>query len=87
MKGPFKVIDGRTLSAKHSQLLQPGAARKDAAGQTHFLPRFFYEIETWAQAKEQRLAANFTFAELMTVDCREADLLLMACPRFLIHSL
>ncbi len=82
MNWPLKVIDGLTLSAAHRQLLRPGAPLKDHAGRTHFLPRFFYEIESWQQAKDQPLAANFTFAELMTVDAREADLLLNTLPHY-----
>jgi hypothetical protein len=54
----------------------------DRAGRTHFLPRFFYEIESWKQAKELQLTPRFTFAELMTVDCREADLLLNTFPHY-----
>lgn len=82
MSEPFKVIDGLTLSKAHRELLRPGAPLKDFAGRTHFLPRFFYEIESWAQAKEQQLTSNFTLAELMTVDCREADLLLNTLPHY-----
>jgi hypothetical protein len=82
MSEPFQVIDALTLSAGHRRLLRPGEALADAAGRTHFLPRFFYEIGTWEQAKQQPLAENFTFAELMTVDCREADVLLNTFPHY-----
>lgn len=82
MNEPLKVIDGLALPAAHRELLRPGAARQDSAGRTHFLPRFFYEIESWEQARARRLAANFTVAELMTVDCREADLLLNTLPHY-----
>jgi hypothetical protein len=82
MNSPFKIVDGLTLSADLRKLLRPAERLRDAAGRTHFLPRFFYEVESWAQAKEQKLAANFTFAELMTVDCREADLLLNTLPHY-----
>lgn len=82
MSEPFKAIDALTLSAGHRRLLRPGEALADAGGRTHFLPRFFYEIGTWEQAKERQLAENFTFAELMTVDCREADGLLNTFPHY-----
>lgn len=82
MSEPLKAVDGLTLPADVRGLLRPGEAMTDAGGRTHFLPRFFYEIETWEQAKEQPLAANFTFAELMTVDCREADVLLNTFPHY-----
>ena len=82
MDEPLRVIDGLTLSAEHRRLLRPGEALPDAAGRTHFLPRFFYEIPTWAEAKERPLAEHFTFAELMAVDCREADGLLHTLPHY-----
>ena len=82
MSAPFKVVDGLTLSAARRKLLRPGEALADASGRTHILPRFFYEIGTWEKAKETQLAANFSFAELMTVDCREADLLLNTLPHY-----
>lgn len=82
MSEPLKVVDGLTLPAAVRKLLRPGEAMKDSAGRAHFLPRFFYEIETWQQAKVQALSANFTFAELMTVDCREADVLLNTFPHY-----
>ena len=82
MNEPLKVVDGLALSTEHRKLLRPGEAMKDRTGRTHFLPRFFYEIETWALAKELQLTPNFTFAELMTVDCREADVLLNTFPHY-----
>ncbi|PYK22412.1 MAG: hypothetical protein DME56_01030, partial [Verrucomicrobia bacterium] len=48
----------------------------------HRLPRFFYEIGTWEEAHEIRLAPHFTLAELMLVDCREARLLLSQFPHY-----
>jgi hypothetical protein len=82
MNEPFKVVDGLRLPADHRKLLRPGAALKDHAGRTHFLPRFFFEIGSWEEAKKQSIAPNFTFAEMMTVDCREADLLLNTMPHY-----
>lgn len=79
---PLKIVDGLALRRERRELLRPGEAMKDAAGHTHFLPRFFYEIESWKQAKELQLTPRFTFAELMTVDCREADLLLNTFPHY-----
>jgi hypothetical protein len=48
----------------------------------HHLPRFFYEIGSWQDAHKIRLAAHFTLAELMLVDCREAELLLRYFPHY-----
>jgi hypothetical protein len=80
--GRLKVVDGMTLSAEHRALLRPGEAVTDRHGRTHFLPRFFYEIQSWKQANALQLTPKFTFAELMTVDCREADLLLNTFPHY-----
>ncbi|MEA3189198.1 MAG: hypothetical protein QOD99_3028 [Chthoniobacter sp.] len=82
MNKPFKVIDGLTLPAKLRELLRPAEQVTDHEGHTHSLPRFFYEIETWAKAKETQMATHFTAAEIMTVDCREADLLLNHFPHY-----
>ena len=82
MNAPLPVVDGLTLSAEFRRLLRPGEAMTDAAGCTHFLPRFFYQIETWEEAKERRLAECFTFAELMAVDSREASGLLHTLPHY-----
>ncbi|MEI9895951.1 MAG: hypothetical protein WDN28_19280 [Chthoniobacter sp.] len=43
---------------------------------------FFYEIDSWQHAKETQLTPHFTLSELITVDCREADLLLHAFPHY-----
>ncbi len=51
-------------------------------GERHRLPRFFYEIDSLQHAKETHLTAHFTLSELITVDCREADLLLHEFPHF-----
>ncbi len=82
MSEPFQVVDGRTLSAAHRRLLRPCEAMPDAAGLIHYLPRFFYEIPTWAEAKARPLAEHFTFAELLAVDCREADGVLHTLPHY-----
>lgn len=81
-KPALKVVDGLGIPAELRALLRPGETMTDRAGRTHFLPRFFYEIESWNQAKELPLTTRFTFAELMTVDCREADLLLNTFPHY-----
>jgi hypothetical protein len=80
--GRLKVVDGLALPAGHRTLLRPGEAVTDRHGRAHFLPRFFYEIESWKQANALQLTPRFTFAELMTVDCREADLLLNTFPHY-----
>jgi len=78
----MKIVDGLTLSAEHRALLKPGEMLALAGPEIHQLPRFFYEIESWQHAKETQLTAHFTLSELITVDCREADLLLHRFPHY-----
>jgi hypothetical protein len=78
----MKVIDALTLSTERRALLRPGEMLEVSTGETHQLPRFFYEIESWQHAKETQLTPHFTLSELITVDCREADLLLREFPHY-----
>lgn len=78
----LRAIDGLNLPGEYRALLRPGAAETDSRGNVHRLPRFFYEIDSWQQAHEIRFAPHFTLAELMLVDCREADLLLSQFPHY-----
>jgi hypothetical protein len=78
----LRPIDGLNLSAEYRALLRPGEAEPDSAGNVHHLPRFFYEIGSWQDAHAIRLASHFTLAELMLVDCREAELLLRQFPHY-----
>src|SRR4029450_4915064 len=57
-------------------------AESDLAGAVHRLPRFFYEIGSWQDAQAIRLTPHFTLAELMLVDCPEAELLLRHFPHY-----
>jgi hypothetical protein len=78
----MKVIDASKLSTEHQALLRPGGVMRDSTGGEQQLPRFFYEVESWAEAKAMQLTAHFTLAELITVDCGEADLLLREFPHY-----
>jgi hypothetical protein len=78
----LRAIDGLNLPDGHRALLRPGEVETDVQGNVHHLPRFFYEIGTWQEAQEIRLAPHFTLAELMLVDCREARLLLSHFPHY-----
>jgi hypothetical protein len=78
----MKVVDAFTLSAGHRALLRPGEMLAIDAEEAHQLPRFFYEIHSWQHAKETQLTPHFTLSELITVDCREADLLLHGFPHY-----
>jgi hypothetical protein len=76
------VVDGLTLPAELRALLKPGEAMRDHEGKTHLLPRYFYRVADWTLAKATKLTPYFTLAELMTVDCREADPLLRTFPHY-----
>src|SRR5205814_2867356 len=83
MKTDFlRPIDGLSLAEEYRALLRPGESETGATGNVHRLPRFFYEIASWEEAHEIRLAPHFTLAELMLVDCREARLLLSQFPHY-----
>lgn len=78
----LRPIDGLRLAEECRTLLRPGEIEADANGVVHRLPRFFYEIGSWEEARDVRLAPHFTLAELMLVDCREAGLLLSQFPHY-----
>jgi peptidase M15-like protein len=78
----LRPIDGLCLAEEYRALLRPGESETGATGNVHRLPRFFYEIASWEEAHEIRLAPHFTLAELMLVDCREARLLLSQFPHY-----
>ena len=78
----LRPVDGLGLAEEYRALLRPGENEADADDTVHRLPRFFYEIGSWEEAHEIRLAPHFTLAELMLVDCREARLLLSQFPHY-----
>jgi len=78
----LRAVDGLKLAEDYRALLRPGETETDLQGNVHRLPRFFYEIASWKEAHEIRLAQHFTLAELMLVDCREARLLLSQFPHY-----
>src|SRR6266436_8410585 len=78
----LRAIDGLDLPDEYRALLRPGEVETDVQGNVHRLPRFFYEISTWQEAHQIRLAPHFILAELMLVDCREARLLLTQFPHY-----
>jgi hypothetical protein len=78
----LRAIDGLNLPQDYRALLRPGETETDFQGNVHHLPRFFYEISSWQEAREVRMAPHFTLAELMLVDCREAKLLLSQFPHY-----
>ena len=80
--GELRAIDGLRLSAEHRAVLRPAEPVSDETGNVHHLPRFFLEVPSWEEAHSLQLASHFKLFELMTVDCREADLLLRTFPHY-----
>src|SRR5262245_27341192 len=91
----LRSIDGVDLPEEYRALLRTGESEAGSNGTNstcccttaitsgvHRLPRFFFEIGSWEEAHEIRLAPHFTLAELMLVDCREARLLLSQFPHY-----
>src|SRR2546427_739596 len=58
----LRPIDGLKLPPEHRAVLRPGAAESDSHGNVHHLPRFFYEVASWQEAHEIRLAPHFNLA-------------------------
>lgn len=84
VSGPeeLKAVDGLTLPPEHRAALRPGEAVTAENGKRHHLPRFFYEVPSWDEAHSLRVATHFAMSELITVDSREADLLLRTFPHY-----
>jgi hypothetical protein len=78
----LNAIDGLKLSAEHRAALRPGETMTAGDGVTHRLPRFFYEVPSWEEAHSLRVASHFALSELITVDSREAELLLRTFPHY-----
>ena len=80
--GELRAVDGLALSAEHRAALRPGEAITDEHGNLHRLPRFFFEVPSWEEAHSLRVASHFALSELITVDSREAELLLRTFPHY-----
>jgi hypothetical protein len=78
----LRAVDGLTLSPEHRTALRPGEAVTDTNGKRHHLPRFFFEVPSWKEAHSWRVASHFALSELITVDSREAPLLLQTFPHY-----
>ena len=76
------VVDGLRLAPDVRALLRPDEMVADRAGRVHRLPRFFYEVRSWSQAKELFLTPHVRLSELLVVDCQEAPRLLEEFPHY-----
>ena len=78
----LKAVDGLKLAAEYRAALRPGEAVEAENGALHHLPRFFFEVPSWEEAHSLRVATHFALSELITVDSREAALLLRTFPHY-----
>jgi hypothetical protein len=69
---PLPVVRADDLPEDVRQVLRPGEALQDRAGNGHVLPASFLRVDSWKQAMETPLTAHFCLSELMAVDVREA---------------
>jgi hypothetical protein len=78
----LRIVAGHQLPRKYRDLLRPGELVTDTEGVQRRLPRFFYEVDSWRQALDTMLTPHFALAELMLVDCLEAEELLRHHPHY-----
>lgn len=78
----LRTVDGLSLPDEHRALLRPGEPSANGTGIVRHLPRFFFEVPSWSDAKKTRIAQHFRLSELTMVDCRESDLLLQGFPHY-----
>jgi hypothetical protein len=76
------IVDAMSLSEMHRALLQPGALVVGRDGESHRLPRYFYQVDSWALALATPLTSHFGLWEFMDVDLRE-PLPLRTFPRYI----
>jgi hypothetical protein len=69
---PLRLVDGRRLERRYRDVLLPGGILCDREGQARVLPRYFYEVVSWDQARETYLGPHFTVSEFIHTDVREA---------------
>lgn len=69
---PLKLVDGRVLERRLRDVLLPGGILCDHGGQARVLPRYFYEVVSWEQARDTYLTPHFTVSEFIHTDVREA---------------
>lgn len=79
---PLRLVDGRRLERRYRDVLLPGGILCDHAGRARVLPRYFYEVTSWQEARETSLARHFTVSEFIHTDVREAPAL-RVFPRYI----
>jgi hypothetical protein len=69
---PLRLVDGRRLERRYRDVLLPGGILCDHTGQARVLPRYFYEVTSWEEARDTYLAPHFSVSEFIHTDVREA---------------
>ena len=69
---PLRLVDGRGLDRRYRDVLLPGGTLRDHSGRARALPRYFYEVSSWDQARETHVSRHFTVSEFIHTDVREA---------------
>lgn len=69
---PLRLVDGRRLDRCYRDVLLPGGVLSDHAGRARVLPRYFYEVDSWEQARNTQLSRHFAVSEFIHTDVREA---------------
>ena len=72
LEAPLPIVDGLELPPRHRELLNPGGLLAGRDGESHRLPRYFYEIDSWDRALATELSPHFGLWEFIDVDVREA---------------
>ncbi len=62
------LVDGLALPPPVRTLLSPGLMIRSRDGESHRLPRFFYQVDSPSAAEEMRLTPHFALSEFMEVD-------------------
>ena len=69
---PLRLMDGRQLERRYRDVLMPGGILCDHSGRARELPRYFYEVSSWDEARSTCLSRHFTVSEFIHTDVREA---------------
>jgi hypothetical protein len=69
---PLRLVDGQRLDRRYRDVLMPGGMLCDHAGRARVLPRYFYEVTSWEEARDTHLSRHFTVSEFIHTDVREA---------------
>ena len=68
----LRAVDGRRLEAPLREALRPDGLLCDPEGRARRLPRYFYEVTSWEEARETPLTPHFALWEFIHTDVREA---------------